>query len=58
MKLSDRVEALTGPDRKVDAEIAIAVGYKTWPDSYGDGTQATVAECLRAVFGEELRCMT
>jgi hypothetical protein len=27
MKLSDRVEALAGPDRAIDAEIAVASGF-------------------------------
>jgi hypothetical protein len=34
MKLSERVEALTGPDRKVDAEIAIAINHQVYP-GYG-----------------------
>jgi hypothetical protein len=34
--LITRVEALTGPDREVDAEIALAVGWVSMTDRQGD----------------------
>lgn len=39
LALAERVEALSGADREVDAKVALAVGYKTWPDGYGEGNE-------------------
>lgn len=38
-ELIARLEAATGPDRELDAAIALAVGYTTYPDGYGDGNE-------------------
>lgn len=37
--LAARIERADGPDRALDAEIALAAGYRTWPDGYGEGSE-------------------
>ena len=37
MALADRAEAATGADRALDALVALAAGYTTLPDAYGEG---------------------
>jgi hypothetical protein len=53
LALAERVEGLTGACRETDAKVALAVGYKTWPDGYGEGNEweSPTGERLKRVHG-------
>ena len=63
MTLSQRAAALAGPDRAVDAEIAVALGYVVCPDQgrwriYGKGVPKSNKRSLPRFTGSMDAAMT